>query len=93
MKPADQLDDDKGDDEADRRQDYAREQPVGAPLLGEQYKGPNPLVSTYVVIVAVNGYQSIVSEAEIDPGYGNQRVLVSLVEDGKPMAQAPYAST
>jgi len=63
------------------------------PLLDEQYQGPNPLVTLYVVMVAVNGYQSVVSEAEIDPSYGHQRVLVAHTEDGKPMAEAPYAAT
>src|SRR5689334_25225856 len=27
------------------------------PILDEQYQGPNPLVTLYVVTVAVNGYQ------------------------------------
>jgi len=63
------------------------------PLLDEQYQGPNPLVTLYVVMVAVNGYQSVVSEAEIDPNFGHQRVLVAHTEDGKPMVEAPYAAT
>ena len=63
-----------------------------APVL-EQYQGPNPLVTLFVLMIATNGYQSLVSEAEIDPTYGNQPVLVSLVEDGKPMTDAPYSTT
>jgi len=63
------------------------------PLLDEQYQGPNPLVTLYVVMVAVNGYQSVVSEAEIDPNFGHERVLVAHTEDGKPMSEAPYAAT
>ena len=63
------------------------------PLRAEQYQGPNPLVTLYVVLVAVNGYQSLVSEAEIDPSYGHERVLVAHTEDGKPMQAAPYAAT
>lgn len=59
----------------------------------EQYQGPNPWVALYVILVATNGYQSLVSEAEIDPGYGNQPVVLSIVEDGKPMADAPYSTT
>jgi hypothetical protein len=62
-------------------------------LLDEQYQGPNPYITLYVMVVAVNGYQTLVSESEIDPEYGNTPVLVSLVEDGMPMTQAPYAST
>src|SRR5215471_4315199 len=63
------------------------------PLLAEQYQGPNPLVTLYVILVAVNGYQSLVSEGEIDPDYGHARVLVAHTEDGKPMMEAPYAAT
>ena len=63
------------------------------PLRAEQYQGPNPLVTLYVILVAVNGYQSLVSEAEIDPSYGHERVLVAHTEDGKAMQEAPYAAT
>jgi len=63
------------------------------PLRAEQYQGPNPLVTLYVIMVAVNGYQSLVSEGEIDPDYGHARVLVAHTEDGKPMMEAPYAAT
>ncbi len=63
------------------------------PLRAEQYQGPNPLVTLYVILVAVNGYQSLVSEAEVDPSYGHERVLVAHTEDGKPMQEAPYAAT
>jgi hypothetical protein len=59
----------------------------------EQYQGPNPWITLYVVLVATNGYQSLVSEAEIDPAYGNQPVVLSLIEDGKPMADAPHSNT
>jgi hypothetical protein len=62
-------------------------------LLDEQYQGPNPYITLYVVVVAANGYPTLVSESEIDPEYGNTPVLVSLVEDGVPMTQAPYANT
>ena len=63
------------------------------PLRAEQYQGPNPLVTLYIILVAVNGYQSLVSEAEIDPNYGHERVLIAHTEDGKPMLEAPYAAT
>src|SRR5215831_9900205 len=63
------------------------------PLLAEQYQGPNPLVTLYVILVAVNGYQSLVSESEIDPNFGHARVLVAHTEDGKAMMEAPYAAT
>jgi len=62
-------------------------------LLDEQYQGPNPYITLYVMMIATNGYQTLVSESEIDPQYGNTPVLVSLVEDGVPMTQAPYANT
>jgi hypothetical protein len=62
-------------------------------LLDEQYQGPNPLVTLYVMAIATNGYQTLLSEAEIDPFYGNQPVLLSLAEDGVSMAQALYANT
>ena len=62
-------------------------------LLDEQYQGPNPYITLYVMVIATNGYQTLVSESEIDPQYGNTPVLVSLVEDGVPMTQAPYANT
>jgi hypothetical protein len=63
------------------------------PLRAEQYQGPNPFVTLYVIMIAVNGYQSLVSEAEIDPNYGHARILVAHTEDGKPMLEAPYAAT
>jgi len=62
-------------------------------LLDEQYQGPNPLVPLYVLLVAANGYQTVVSEAEVDPFYGNAPILLALAEDGQPMARAPYAAT
>ncbi len=62
-------------------------------LLDDQYQGPNPYITLYVMVIATNGYQTLVSESEIDPEYGNTPVLVSLVEDGVPMTQAPYANT
>src|SRR5579859_441623 len=62
-------------------------------LLEEQYQGPNPYVTLYVMAIATNGYQTLVSEAEIDPNYANTPVLLSLVEDGVPMTQAAYADT
>ena len=51
-------------------------------LLDEQYQGPNPYITLYFMVIAINGYQTLVSESEIDPQYGNTPVLVSLVEDG-----------
>jgi hypothetical protein len=63
------------------------------PLLLEQYQGPNPWITLYVTAIATNGYQSLVSEAEIDPTFGNQQVILSVVEDGQPMRAAPYSDT
>src|SRR5258708_5575529 len=34
-------------------------------LLDEQYQGPNPYITLYVMVVATNGYQTLVSESEI----------------------------
>ncbi len=43
---------------------------------------PNDRLRFYVVVTASDGYASILSWGEIDPGLGNRQPIVSLVENG-----------
>lgn len=46
----------------------------------------NDKLSFYIVATASDGYQAVVSLAEIDPEFGNQPILVAFAEQGEPIA-------
>lgn len=46
----------------------------------------NDKVSLYIVATGSNGYQAVVSWAEVDPAYSNQPILVAYDEAGQPIA-------
>src|SRR5260221_7954554 len=45
----------------------------------------NDILSLYIVATGSDGYQAIIAEAEIDPNFGNQPILVAYAQDGKPI--------
>jgi hypothetical protein len=64
------------------------------PPTPNQYAAEPAIQTTlYIVVVGTDGYQTVVSEAEIDPGFGNAPILLAYAEDGVPLAKVPYNST
>lgn len=48
----------------------------------------NPLLQTYLVITANDGYRVVVSGGELDPAFGNVPMLLAWEEDGAPLEGA-----
>ncbi|HWV23376.1 MAG TPA: molybdopterin-dependent oxidoreductase [Thermomicrobiales bacterium] len=46
----------------------------------------NPLLSTYIVVVAKDGYQVVLSGGEMDPAFGDQPVYLAWEQDGEPLS-------
>ena len=65
---------------------------VPPPTPNEYVGEPAKQTTLYVVIVGTDGYETIVSEAEIDPGFGNAPILLGWAEDGVVLADVPYSS-
>lgn len=66
---------------------------VPPPTPNEYVGEPAKQTTLYVVIVGTDGYETVVSEAEIDPGFGNAPILLGWAEDGIPLADVPYTSS
>jgi hypothetical protein len=66
---------------------------VPPPTPNEYPDEPAKQTTLYIVVVGTDGYQTVVSEAEIDPGFGNAPILLAYAEDGAPLAKVPYNST
>jgi len=66
---------------------------VPPPTPNEYVGEPAKQTTLYVVIVGTDGYETVVSEAEIDPGFGNAPILLGWAEDGVVLADVPYNST
>lgn len=45
------------------------------PLMGEQFRGP--LMTTYVIAEASDGYRVLFALAELDSGFMNSEILVA----------------
>lgn len=45
----------------------------------------NPLLTTYIVITANDGYQVVLSGGEIDPNFGDAPMLLAWEQDGAPL--------
>lgn len=66
---------------------------TGTPLFGaiEQlgFQVPpdarNPLLRFYLVVIAKDGYQLVVSGGELDPNFGNAPMLLAWEQDGQPL--------
>jgi hypothetical protein len=65
---------------------------VPPPTPNEYPNEPAKQTTLYVVVVGTDGYQTVISEAEIDPGFGNAPILLGYAEDGVPLAKVPYNS-
>ena len=66
---------------------------VPQPTPNEYVGEPAKQTTLYVMIVGTDGYETLVSEAEIDPGFGNAPILLAWAEDDVPLAQVPYTSS
>jgi hypothetical protein len=66
---------------------------VPPPTPNQYPQEPAIQTTLYVVVVGTDGYQTVVSEAEIDPGFGNAPILLAYAEDGVPLSKVPYTST
>lgn len=53
------------------------------PLMGEQFRGP--LMTTYVIAEASDGYRVLFALAELDSGFMNSEILVADTVDGVPI--------
>ena len=63
------------------------------PTKNEYVNEPAKQTTLYVAIVATDGYETVVAEAEIDPGFGNAPILLAHTEDGEPLSKVPYTSS
>jgi hypothetical protein len=66
---------------------------VPPPTPNQYPEEPAIQTTLYVVVAATDGYQTVVSEAEIDPGFGNAPILLAWAEDGVVLSKVPYNST
>lgn len=48
----------------------------------------NPLLQTYLIVTANDGYQVVISGGELDPAFGNVPMLLAWEQDGAPLAGA-----
>jgi hypothetical protein len=66
---------------------------VPPPTKNEYVGEPAAQTTLYIVVVGTDGYETVVSEAEIDPGFGNAPILLAYAEDGILLSKVPYSST
>jgi hypothetical protein len=66
---------------------------VPPPTPNEYVGEPAKQTTLYIIVVGTDGYETVVSEAEIDPGFGNAPILLGWAEDDVPLANVPYTST
>jgi hypothetical protein len=66
---------------------------VPPPTPNEYVGEPAAQTSLYIVVIGTDGYETVVSEGEIDPGFGNAPILLGWAEDGVALSQVPYNST
>jgi hypothetical protein len=63
------------------------------PPTPNQYVGqPAKQITLYVLVVGTDGYQAVVSEAEIDQDFGNAPILLAYMEDGVVLSDVPPGS-
>jgi hypothetical protein len=66
---------------------------VPPPTPNEYVGEPAAQTTLYVVVIGTDGYETVVSEGEIDPGFGNAPILLGWAEDGVALSKVPYNST
>ena len=49
---------------------------------------PNDQLSMYIAVTGADGAQAVIAWGEIDPGFGNQPVLIAYAQDGSPIEDA-----
>jgi hypothetical protein len=65
---------------------------VPPPTPNQYPEQPAKQITLYVLVVGTDGYQAIVSEAEIDQNFGNAPILLAYVEDGVVLSDVPPGS-
>lgn len=65
---------------------------VPPPTPNEYVGEPAAQTTLYIVVVGTDGYETVVSEGEVDPGFGNAPILLGYAEDGVVLSQVPYNS-
>jgi hypothetical protein len=65
---------------------------VPLPTPNEYVGEPAKQTTLYVVVIGTDGYQTVVSEAEIDQGFGNAPILLAYAEDDVVLAKVPSNS-
>jgi hypothetical protein len=66
---------------------------VPPPTANESVSEPAAQTTLYIVVIGTDGYETVVSEGEVDPGFGNAPILLGWAEDGVALSQVPYNST
>lgn len=58
--------------------------------LGETMKGKR--MASYLLVEAADGYRVVFALPEIDPAFGDKRVILAFLKDGKPLdaKEGPY---
>jgi hypothetical protein len=58
--------------------------------LGETMKGKR--TASYLIVEAADGYRVVFALPEIDPAFGDKRVVLAFLKDGKPLdaKEGPY---
>ena len=60
---------------------------VPPPTPNEYVGEPAAQTTLYIVVVGTDGYETVVSEGEVDPGFGNAPILLGYAEDGGAMTE------
>jgi hypothetical protein len=66
---------------------------IPPPTPSEYVGEPAAQTTLYVVVIGTDGYETVVAEGEIDPGFGNAPILLGWAEDGVVLSKVPYNST
>jgi hypothetical protein len=66
---------------------------IPPPTRNEYVGEPAAQTTLYIVTIGTDGYETVLSEGEIDPGFGNAPILLGYAEDGVLLSSVPYNST
>jgi hypothetical protein len=66
---------------------------VPPPTRNEYVGEPAAQTTLYIVVVGTDGYETVVSEGEIDDGFGNAPILLGYAENNVVLSQVPYNSS
>jgi len=65
---------------------------VPPPTPNEYVGEPAAITTLYVMVIGTDGYETLISEAEIDPQFGNAPILLGWAEDDVVLDKVPYNS-